>query len=123
MSEHDQNPEQASGHPEPDALQKLEQIRGNVVNTLKEIYDPEIPVNIYDIGLIYNIDVSGEGFVEVRMTLTSPQCPVAETLPPEVEEKIAATEGVNGATVRVVWEPTWTPDMMSEEAKLELNMF
>ncbi len=106
-----------------DPSQAKEEIRENVLQTLRSIYDPEIPVNIYDIGLIYNIDISEESDVEIKMTLTSPQCPVAETLPPEVEQKVAETEGVTGATVHVVWEPPWNPDMMSEDAKLELNMF
>lgn len=123
MSDKNPAPEAADGHPRPEGLQDLEQVRADVLKTLREIYDPEIPVNIHDIGLIYNIDITGDAHVEIRMTLTSPQCPVAEALPAEVEQKVAATKGVNGATVHVVWEPTWTPDMMSEEAKLELNMF
>ena len=105
-----------------DPITEMQQIRENVVNMLREIYDPEIPVNIYDIGLIYNIDINQAGEVEVKMTLTSPQCPVAESLPPEVEEKIGTAEGVTKSTVHVVWDPPWTPEMMSEEAKLELNM-
>ncbi len=103
--------------------EKVRTIREAVMTTLRSIYDPEIPVNIYDIGLIYDIDITEAGEVEIKMTLTSPQCPVAESLPPDVEKQVSETEGVTAATVHVVWEPTWNPDMMSEDAKLELNMF
>ena len=88
---------------------------------MKSCYDPEIPVDIYELGLIYDIDVQDEQFVDVKMTLTSPMCPVAGSLPPEVEMKVANVEGVAGATVEVTWEPAWNPDMMSEAAKLELG--
>lgn len=108
---------------EYDPIEAMTKVRENILAVLKGIFDPEIPVNIYDIGLIYNIDLNMDGEVELKMTLTSPQCPVAETLPPEVEQKVAAAEGVKKCTVHVVWEPPWNPDMMSEEAKLELNMF
>lgn len=105
------------------ALAQQQQFRDKIVDVLRNIFDPEIPVNIYDLGLIYNIDVTPEAIVDIRMTLTSPSCPAAEILPPEVEQKTAAIEGIAKVTVHVVWEPTWTPEMMSEAAKLELNMF
>lgn len=94
-----------------------------IIETLKTCYDPEIPVDIYELGLIYEIDVDKEGFVKIDMTLTSPGCPVAGTLPPEVERKVAAVEGVTGAKVSVVWDPPWSMDRMSEEAKLDLGFF
>ncbi|CAG0949227.1 Fe-S protein maturation auxiliary factor SufT [Myxococcaceae bacterium] len=97
-------------------------LRDRVIDTIKTCYDPEIPVNIWELGLVYEVDVSESGAVGVRMTLTSPACPVAGSLPPEVEEKIREVEGVADVRVEVVWEPTWTPAMMSEAAKLELNM-
>ncbi len=93
-----------------------------VIEVLKGCYDPEIPVNIYELGLVYGIDVKDEGTVEVRMTLTSPMCPVAESLPPEVETKIRAIPGVTAAKVEVVWDPPWSPEKMSEAARLQLNM-
>jgi len=98
-----------------------------VVRTLKTIYDPEIPVDIYELGLIYDIDVqrldTGERAVHVKMTLTSPACPVAGSLPGEVEQKVAGIEGVDRAEVEIVWDPAWNPSMMSEVAKLELGFF
>ncbi len=94
-----------------------------IIEAMRQCYDPEIPVNIYDMGLIYEIDIDKDRFVNVEMTLTSPGCPVAGTLPPDVERRVAAVEGVSGAKVTVVWEPTWTMDMMSEDAKLELGFF
>ena len=94
-----------------------------VIEVLKTIYDPEIPVNIYEIGLIYEVKVDEDANVHILMTLTSPMCPVAESLPPEVEEKVAALEGVTSAQVEITWDPPWDPDMMSEAAKLELGMF
>ena len=99
-------------------------VEEEVIDVLKTVYDPEIPVDIYSLGLIYNIDVSESNDVHIEMTLTSPACPVAGTLPPEVEERVKneVTE-VNGARVDVVWEPMWTPEMMTEAAKLELGMF
>ncbi|MCZ7583608.1 MAG: SUF system Fe-S cluster assembly protein [Deltaproteobacteria bacterium] len=99
------------------------QVEERVVATLRTIYDPEIPVNIYELGLVYNVDVDPSGAVGVRMTLTSPNCPVAESLPIEVEQKVKATEGVTAAKIDIVWEPPWDPEMMSEAAKLELNMY
>jgi len=93
-----------------------------IVEVLRTIYDPEIPVSIYEMGLIYNIDVDNQDRVNIRMTLTSPACPVAGSLPPEVENKVRAIDGVSDAKVEIVWDPTWTPDMMSEAAKLQLGM-
>ncbi len=97
---------------------KLEDI---IIATIKTIFDPEIPVDIYELGLIYDVRIDKEFNVEVDMTLTSPSCPVAETLPVEVEEKIAGIEQVKSAKVQVVFDPTWTKDMMSEEAQLDLG--
>ncbi len=93
-----------------------------VVEVLRTIRDPELPINIYDMGLIYNIDVDDQGMVTIRMTLTSPACPVAESLPPEVQEKVKAIDGVTDARVELVWEPPWTPDRMSEAARLEAGL-
>ena len=98
-------------------------LRDQVIEVLKGIYDPEIPVNIYELGLIYEVTVDDETNVHVLMTLTSPMCPVAESLPPEVEEKVAAVDGVASARVEVTWDPPWDPEMMSEAAKLELDFF
>ncbi|TCD06630.1 SUF system Fe-S cluster assembly protein [Erythrobacteraceae bacterium CFH 75059] len=93
-----------------------------VVAALKEIYDPEIPVNIYDLGLIYGVDASDDGDVVVTMTLTTPHCPVAESMPAEVELRAASVPGVRDAQVKLVWDPPWGPDKMSDEARLELGM-
>ena len=93
-----------------------------VVETLKTIYDPEIPVNIYELGLIYDVEVGEGGKVDVTMTLTTPMCPVAETMPAEVETKVREVEGVNDASVELVWEPAWDMNMLSDAAKLELGM-
>ena len=93
-----------------------------VIAALKEIYDPEIPVNIYDLGLIYGVDVSTEGDVAITMTLTTPHCPVAESMPGEVELRCSAVPGVRDAEVNLVWDPPWGPNLMSDEARLELGM-
>ncbi len=93
-----------------------------IVEVLRTIFDPELPVNIYELGLIYGIDVDPQGAVTVRMTLTSPACPVAESLPPEVEAKVRAIDGVTDARVELVWDPPWTPERMSEAARLEAGM-
>jgi FeS assembly SUF system protein len=92
-----------------------------VIEALKEIYDPEIPVNIYDLGLIYNVEISG-GHALVSMTLTTPNCPVAESMPQEVELRVGSVPGIGDAEVVLVWEPAWDPQKMSDEAKLELGM-
>ncbi len=93
-----------------------------VIAALRDIFDPEIPVNIYDLGLIYGVDVSDEGHVVVTMTLTTPHCPVAESMPSEVELRVCAVPGVRDAEVNLVWDPPWDPQKMSDEAKLELGM-
>lgn len=97
------------------------EMQNKVIEVLKTIYDPEIPVDIYELGLVYNIDVNDDQFVTITMTLTSPSCPVAETLPPEVEQKVAGIDGVSGAKVKITWEPSWDKSMMSQEAMLELG--
>ena len=97
-------------------------IQEKVVETIRTIYDPEIPVNIYDMGMIYEVRVEENGFAYVKMTLTTPACPVAGTLPPEVEHRVAAVEGVTDAKVELVWDPPWTQDMLSEAAKLQLGL-
>ena len=98
-----------------------ENLGEKIVEVIKTIFDPEIPVDIYELGLIYDVFVNEEMDVKVLMTLTSPNCPVAETLPMEVEEKIRSIEEVRNAEVEITFDPTWTQDMMSEEAKLELG--
>jgi FeS assembly SUF system protein len=98
-------------------------LRQQVIEVLRTCYDPEIPVDIYELGLIYGIDVDPGSNVCVRMTLTSPACPVAGSLPPEVESKIKALPGVSDVRVEVVWDPPWNPTMMSEAAKLTLGFF
>jgi FeS assembly SUF system protein len=98
------------------------EIKQGVVDVLKTVYDPEIPVDIYELGLVYDVNVEEGGSVVVRMTLTSPMCPVAESLPPEVEEKVRGVAGVTDVKIDLVWEPPWTPSLMSEAARLELGM-
>ena len=93
-----------------------------VIAALKDIFDPEIPVNIYDLGLIYGVDVADDGGVMVTMTLTTPHCPVAESMPGEVELRVGAVPGVRDAEVNLVWDPPWDPAKMSDEARLELGM-
>jgi len=99
----------------------IEQLEKDVIEVIRTCYDPEIPVNIYELGLIYGIEINENRDVHVMMTLTSPSCPVAETLPPDVEGKIAAIEEVNSAKVEITFEPPWEQSMMSEEAKFELG--
>ncbi len=98
-------------------------LEGEIIEAIRTVYDPEIPVNVYDLGLIYNIDISSQADVHIQMTLTSPGCPVAGTLPPEVEEKAESVPGVREASVEIVWEPQWNMDMMTDEAKLDLGLF
>lgn len=105
-----------------DRLAEVGVLGERIVEALKTIYDPEIPVNIYELGLVYKVDVEDDNKVLVEMTLTSPHCPVAESLPAEVELKVASVEGVNGCEVKIVWDPPWHPSMMTEEAQLELGM-
>jgi len=93
-----------------------------VIDALREIYDPEIPVNIYDLGLIYGVDVTEDGHVVITMTLTTPHCPVAESMPGEIEMRIGAVPGAGTVDVNLVWDPPWDPQKMSDEAKLELGM-
>ncbi len=97
------------------------ELEDTIVAVLKTIYDPEIPVDIYELGLIYEVKIDKENNVEIEMTLTSPNCPVAETMPKEVEEKVAYILGVKSAKVNIIFDPPWTKDMMSEEAQLELG--
>lgn len=99
-----------------------EQIREQAIDILKTVFDPEIPVNIYELGLIYEVNVSDEKEVHVVMTLTAPSCPVAGTLPGEVEDKLKGLPGITDATVEVTWEPSWEMSKMSEEAKLQLGL-
>lgn len=99
-----------------------DELRGRIIEVLRTIYDPELPVDIYELGLIYDLDVDHEGNVDIRMTLTTPMCPVAEILPPEVEVKVGSVPGVSRVTVDLVWDPPWTPDRLSEAARLQLNL-
>jgi len=99
-----------------------ELLEPRVVETLKQIYDPEIPLNVYDLGLIYGIDVSDEGDVQVRMTLTAPACPVAGQIVKDVAERVGATEGVRRSHVTLVWDPPWSKERMTDEALLELGL-
>jgi FeS assembly SUF system protein len=114
---------QAKNNPEPTIMPDNATLEEKIVATLRNIYDPEIPVNIYDLGLIYDIDASDPANVKVDMTLTSPHCPVAESLPAQVEGNIKALEEVDNVCVNLVWDPPWDPERMSEEAKLLLNMY
>ena len=98
------------------------ELKSRVISALRTVFDPEIPINIYDLGLIYNIDIASNGSVTVRMTLTSPNCPVADKIPQDVQRKIAAISGVTQAKVDLVFDPPWTREMMSEIAQLELEM-
>ncbi|HOJ61568.1 MAG TPA: SUF system Fe-S cluster assembly protein [bacterium] len=100
----------------------LQALREQVIQQLRECYDPEIPVNIYDMGLVYDIDIQDNGSVSIQMTLTSPMCPVAGSLPIEVQERVKSIPGVSSVQVDLVWEPPWSPDMLSEAAKLELGI-
>ena len=97
-------------------------LKDKVITEIKKIYDPEIPVNIYELGLIYEIKVDTQNNVKINMTLTSPNCPVAESLPKEVKDSIIEIKGVNKVDLDLVWEPPWDKSMMSESAKLELNL-
>ena len=119
-------PEESAAGPQPDSPEGVSvpvpELEKRVVDALRTCYDPEIPVNIHELGLIYKVDVQPGGAVNIHMTLTSPMCPVAESLPPEVEAKVRNVPGVTSSKVEVVWDPPWTPAMMSEAAKLQLNM-
>ena len=97
-------------------------LKEQVIEIIRGIYDPEIPVNIYELGLIYDITIDESQFVHIKMTLTSPACPVAGTLPPEVEQKVGMIPGISGSRVELVWDPPWDMSKMSEAAKLQLNL-
>ena len=99
-----------------------DELRQKVIQVLRGIYDPEIPFNVYDLGLIYEVSVDEAGFVSIRMTLTAPNCPVAGSLPVEVEAKVRGVPGVSGVKIDLVFDPPWTKNMMSEAAKLELGI-
>ncbi|RRQ45660.1 SUF system Fe-S cluster assembly protein [Chryseobacterium sp. SC28] len=101
---------------------QIADIGEEIIKELKTVYDPEIPVDIYELGLVYDVQISDEGDVLVIMTLTSPNCPVAETLPVEVEDKVKGVSGVKSAKIELTFEPSWNREMMSEEAKFELGM-
>ncbi|MCB9557259.1 MAG: SUF system Fe-S cluster assembly protein [Deltaproteobacteria bacterium] len=100
----------------------MTELRDKIIEALHSVYDPEIPVDIYELGLIYQIDINEERHVDIKMTLTSPHCPVAGTLPGDVEQAARRVPGVASVVVELVWDPPWGPDRMSEAAKLELNM-
>lgn len=102
---------------------QIADIGENIIKNLKTVYDPEIPVDIYELGLIYDVQISDQGAVKVIMTLTTPNCPVAESLPAEVREKVTEVEGVTEVDLELTFEPAWNKDMMSEEARFELGMF
>lgn len=105
------------------APEEAKGIEERITDAISTVYDPEIPVNIYELGLIYGVEVREDGHVDVKMTLTSPSCPAAGILPGEVEMKVKGVEGVASAEVEIVWDPVWNPSMMSEAAQLELGMF
>ena len=100
----------------------MSELKNKIVSEIKKIYDPEIPVNIYELGLIYKIDINNENKVDIEMTLTSPNCPVAESLPKMVKDNILKLEGVDDVNLKLVWDPPWAKEKMSEAAKLELNL-
>ena len=102
--------------------EKMSELKKRIVSEIKKIYDPEIPVNIYELGLIYKIEIKETKKVNIDMTLTSPNCPVAESLPKMVKDNILKLEGVDDVDLNLVWDPPWTKDKMSEAAKLELNL-
>lgn len=128
MSDSPQTPAQ-DGTPQdsivrPEPAGSAPTLEDQIVAAIKTVYDPEIPVDVYELGLIYNIgEVDDSGHVDVIMTLTSPACPVAGTLPGDVQDRVESVEGVESATVEIVWDPQWNPSMMSEAARLELGMF
>ena len=106
----------------PKPLPENATLHDKIVHAIRQVYDPEIPVNLFDLGLIYGIDINAEKHVTITMTLTTPHCPVADLMPTQVRDKVKAVEGVTSATVNLVWEPAWTKDRMSDAAKLELGL-
>jgi FeS assembly SUF system protein len=98
-------------------------LKAKIIEVLQTCYDPEIPVNIYELGMVYDIALNEANKLTIQMTLTSPNCPAIETLPAEIQHKVSTVEGVSSATIDLVWDPPWTPDKMSEAAKLQLGMF
>ncbi len=114
--------EEEATRAERERLAEVGALGERVIEALKSVYDPEIPVNIYELGLIYKIDVEEDNTVVIDMTLTSPHCPVAETLPGEIAARVREVEGVTDCRVNIVWDPPWTPAMMTEEAQLELGL-
>ncbi|WP_262692629.1 SUF system Fe-S cluster assembly protein [Kordiimonas aestuarii] len=113
---------ETKSEPVGDQPSSKEELEANIIAALQEIYDPEIPVNIYELGLIYGVDIDDERRVRVTMTLTTPHCPVAESMPGEVELKVNTVPGVNGCDVALVWEPAWDMSKMTDEARLELGL-
>ena len=107
----------------PQETSSVDSLRDDVIAVLRTCYDPEIPADIYEMGLIYDVAVDAEGQVKITMTLTSPACPVAGSLPGEVEVKVREVEGVSAASIELVWEPAWTPERMTDAAKLKLGFF
>ena len=103
-------------------LSQVEETGRKIIEVLRTVHDPEIPVNIYELGLIYDVDISEDGDAVVTMTLTTPHCPVAESLPQEVELRVLSVPGIRDAEVKLVWDPPWDPSKMSDEARLELGM-
>jgi len=114
---------EATPVPEGDGDPDATPLERAIVDAIKTVFDPEIPVNVYEIGLIYNIDVQPDGKVAVKMTLTSPACPSAQELPAEVKDRVEGVAGVSSCDVEIVWDPTWNPSMMSEAARLQLGFF
>ena len=117
-----ENPDEAPLSGDTPEVSNPDDIKYDIVAVLKTVYDPEIPVDIYELGLIYELEVDEGGVAHIVMTLTSPMCPVAETLPPEVEAKAREVEGVTDVQLELVWEPPWDMDMMSPAARLQLNL-
>ena len=123
MNEQDLNKESEDLKSDGISIPEVKSMRDRIIETIKTCYDPEIPVDIWELGLIYEINIDEGNDVHVKMTLTSPACPVAETLPPSVEEKIRNMPDVNDARVEITFDPPWEKEMMSEEARLELGMW
>ncbi len=118
----DTEPTPAPVVPAPSGPVDYAKLHDQVIDAIRQVYDPEIPVNVYDLGLIYGVQVNEDLTVDIKMTLTSPACPEAQNLPPMVEMEIRAVEGIKGAAVEIVWEPPWDMSLMSEAARLQLGM-